>query len=215
MQRYLLEGEVSALGDFTELSAIDRLNLSWAFGNATQLVKDAPAEILESDNVSGGNPGEFLLIRDTLWKYALAQLMSGHELEARRSFNVYKERLQIRLNNSHADYENLQKLGLVQAVLGESEDALNSFDEASVYVDEEIDAVDGVHLSIDRAIALAWLGHKDEAVAEFARLIKIPSRLNVHFMRHCLDFWPLRDHPGFLAILDDPVNHQPLDLDKL
>ena len=103
----------------------------------------------------------------------------------------------------------------VQAVLGESEDALNSFDEASVYVDEEIDAVDGVHLSIDRAIALAWLGHKDEAVAEFARLIKIPSRLNVHFMRHCLDFWPLRDHPGFLAILDDPVNHQPLDLDKL
>lgn len=155
------------------------------------------------------------LERSSSWIYAVALHISGNTTAAAEALMAYRDRLLLKTESTLSDYYTLVKLGLVYALLNDEKASLDAFDKAiSIKNNGSISSVDN-WIYVDRAIALAWIGRKDEAVAEFERLIKEPSELNVHVMRHCLDFWPLRDHPGFQAILDDPANSQPLDLDKL
>jgi tetratricopeptide (TPR) repeat protein len=183
----------------------------WAFGDAEGVVNSIPVAARERYGELGSI---YLLERSPSWRYVLARYISGHE-EAQASLMAYRDRFQLKVDSAQNSFLDLSRLGLVQAVLGEEEASMDSFKQAKLLVNEQIAPGDAVDLSVDHAIALAWLGHKAEAVAEFDRLIKGPSMLNVNFMRTCLDFWPLRDHPGFQAILDDPANSLPLDMDKL
>jgi TolB-like protein len=66
------------------------------------------------------------------------------------------------------------------------------------------------HGGWDAAFILAQTGRNDEAVAEFARLLRKPSGLNVHILRHAFTLQPLRGHPAFEALLADPKNNAPL-----
>jgi TolB-like protein/Flp pilus assembly protein TadD len=62
-----------------------------------------------------------------------------------------------------------------------------------------------------RAFMLAWLGEKEAALAEYARALQDGnSGLNVHEMRHDLQYHPLREDPRFEALLNDPKNNAPL-----
>jgi hypothetical protein len=61
---------------------------------------------------------------------------------------------------------------------------------------------------------LAQLGEKDRALAEIARLLKVPfSGVNVHTARDGIWFGncfrALRGDPRFEALLNDPANNQP------
>ncbi|MDA0345991.1 MAG: hypothetical protein O3C43_05690 [Verrucomicrobia bacterium] len=148
------------------------------------------------------------------WANALAYKVTGDEDNARKLLTELRDQYLAGVRRFNFNNYNESQLAITYAALGDEDKSAEIFDEllqgqTGGRPDYKLD------IEVDRAIAMAWLGKKDEAVAELDRLIKEPSMLNVHFMRHCLDFWPLRDHPGFQAILNDPANSQPLPPDKL
>lgn len=61
------------------------------------------------------------------------------------------------------------------------------------------------------AVVHAWLGEKDIAVAELTRVINHPhAQLCGYELRNLAIFLPLRGHPGFEALANDPKNDAPL-----
>ena len=57
---------------------------------------------------------------------------------------------------------------------------------------------------------LAWVGERDQALAEVARLLRLPAGLNVHELRRSPHYRPLQGDPAFEVILNDPANNAPL-----
>lgn len=100
--------------------------------------------------------------------------------------------------------------GFTEAVLGDRDGALAAAAKATELVPEAKDAVDGPQKAVSRAQILAWVGDKDRAVAELARLLRVPYGANVHNELHDPGWMPLRDDPRFKALLDDPKNNEPL-----
>jgi len=70
---------------------------------------------------------------------------------------------------------------------------------------------DGPLRSTWRAKILAWAGEKDQALAEFSRLLHVPYGTNVYGDRFDPGWLPLRDDPRFKALLVDPKNNEPID----
>ena len=60
------------------------------------------------------------------------------------------------------------------------------------------------------ASCLAWLGDKDRALAELARLLRTPWGENIHAARLGTAWFPLRGDPRFEALVHDPKNNAPL-----
>jgi hypothetical protein len=84
---------------------------------------------------------------------------------------------------------------------------------------ESLDALRGPTRSLSLAFVYSWTGDKDRSIAEYARLLRIPvsvsyavneNGLNVHEMKRCPAYAPLRGDPRFEALLNDPKNNAPL-----
>ena len=101
-------------------------------------------------------------------------------------------------------------LGAMEVILGHKEEALRCDARALELIPESRDALDGVTNAAFRAADLDWLGEKDQALAEYTRLLRLPCLYltNVHVMkrRHST----LRGDPRFEALLNDPKNNAPL-----
>ena len=98
-----------------------------------------------------------------------------------------------------------------EALLGHRDEALRCARKAIELQPESLDAQFGPQHSASLAFVLAWTGDKDRAIAEYARLLRVPwSGLNVHEMKHHPEFTPLRGDPRFEALLSDPKNNAPL-----
>ena len=95
-------------------------------------------------------------------------------------------------------------------MLGHRDEALRCARQAVELVPESLDAGDGLASSRSLAFVYAWTGDKDRALAEYARLLRVPSGLNVHEMRRSPEYFPLRGDPRFEALLNDPKNNAPL-----
>jgi TolB-like protein/class 3 adenylate cyclase/Flp pilus assembly protein TadD len=94
--------------------------------------------------------------------------------------------------------------------LGQAQTALDGIDVARRQSQEEGINPDWTDNTGVRALALAQLGRKDEAVAELARLLTIPGGLNVNALRHGWLYRDLKGYPPFEALLNDPANNAPL-----
>ena len=105
------------------------------------------------------------------------------------------------------------QLALLQAVLGENEQALTSANKAVKLVPESADSIVGSGNSCTRAQVLAWTGDKEGALAELARLLRTPYGANVHSARVDLGWLPLQGDPRFEALLNNPTNNAPLPQD--
>jgi TolB-like protein/class 3 adenylate cyclase len=96
------------------------------------------------------------------------------------------------------------------SVLGDYQGALSALDATRArYVREGINP-DFRDYTGERVVILAHLGRKAEAVAELARLLKIPCGLNVNFARNSWQYDVLKGDPGFEDLLRDPANNAPL-----
>ena len=102
-------------------------------------------------------------------------------------------------------------LGRTQAALGDREQALAAAAKVVELVPESNDAVDGPVRSLWRAKILAWAGEKDQALAEFSRLLHVPYGTSVYGDRFDPGWLPIRDDPRFQALLADPKNNAPID----
>jgi Flp pilus assembly protein TadD len=101
-------------------------------------------------------------------------------------------------------------LGGVHALLGERDEALRCARKAMELVPESRDALSGPTYRQNYGSCLAWLGDKDAALAELERLLHTPWGENVYLAKHGLTWFPLRGHPRFEALVNDPKNNAPL-----
>ena len=98
----------------------------------------------------------------------------------------------------------------MEAILGHKEEALRCADRSVEIMSESLDALDGVNYAKIRAKVYDWTGDKERALAEYTRLIRVPSPyfMNVHEMKHA--YSTLHGDPRFEALLNDPANNAPL-----
>ena len=99
-------------------------------------------------------------------------------------------------------------LGLVQALLGEREEALRSAAKSRELLPESKDHLLGPFMSNMAAETLAWCGEKDRALSEIKRLLRTPFGIGAY--ESAVMFRPLREDPRFQAMLADPANQQPV-----
>ncbi|MBI5769760.1 MAG: TIR domain-containing protein [Verrucomicrobia bacterium] len=118
--------------------------------------------------------------------------------------------LKTRLEKQPANAGFWAGLGSAYALLGNRGDALRCAQKAKDLVPESRDAFSGPGYSQAYASCLAWLGDKDAALAEFARLLRTPGGENVHVAKSSPTWFPLRGDPRFEALVNDPKNNAPL-----
>jgi len=96
------------------------------------------------------------------------------------------------------------------ALLGDRTQALRAAQKAMELVPESTDAVAGPTYSENLASCLAYLGDKDRALAELARLLRTPYGENIYVAKYSPTWFPLHGDPRFEALVDDPKNNAPL-----
>ena len=103
------------------------------------------------------------------------------------------------------------ELGWREALLGNRDEALRCARKAMELEPESLEPELGPKHAASLAFVYAWTGDKDRAIAEYARLLRVPfSGLNVHEMKRHPAYQPLRGDPRFEALLNDPKNNAPL-----
>jgi serine/threonine protein kinase/Tfp pilus assembly protein PilF len=92
-------------------------------------------------------------------------------------------------------------LGLIDAALGQKEEALREVRQAVALLPVEKDAINGVVMIKYLAMTAAWVGDSDLACEQLAMAIRPPSRLTYGQLK-LLPFWdPLRGNPRFEKIV--------------
>ena len=97
------------------------------------------------------------------------------------------------------------------ALVGNKAEALRCAQTARDLIPEARDAVAGPPLSVGYAQTLAWVGEKDQALAELARLLRTPFGENIYIARKSVGWLPLRGDPRFEALVNDPKNNAPFN----
>ncbi|MSU47649.1 MAG: hypothetical protein EXS37_00880 [Opitutus sp.] len=179
-----------ALGDYPEFFRLDRLHPDIRTGEDF-----SPAW----DPVDGG-----------AIQAALAYLNQGDRDGARARLGKIPSTFRAQLELQPENTAFLRRCAKVEAILGNKEEALRLIEEAAKRTPEATSKFVGTNVSIYRTEVLAILGEKDRALAELARLLRVPSDLNVHVMRNAPVYFQLRGDPRFEALLNDPKNNAPL-----
>jgi serine/threonine-protein kinase len=101
-----------------------------------------------------------------------------------------------------ADPQVLLEVGQAQALLGRAAEAIRTAERAVALYPVEKDAYEGPAYLLQQARILAWAGQSGKAVALLEHLLAIPSTVSTAWLRldPCWD--PLRDTPGFRALLE-------------
>jgi TolB-like protein/class 3 adenylate cyclase/Flp pilus assembly protein TadD len=133
----------------------------------------------------------------------LIALIKKDEGRARSAFVVARAEqekfLQAQPNNSPA----LGLLGLIDAYLGQKEEALREGRRAIELARAEKDVGEERFLEINLAMIAAWLGDKDLAFEQLNRIIRLPSPLNYGGLK-LFPWWdPLRGDPRFEKLVEE------------
>ena len=156
-----------------------------------------------SDELRRQTPSGVLAITDES-NYASALMALGDTNRAREAATRNLARLKAdRVTDGSTVAENL-------ALLGDKPGALEALAAEQARNLKEGVNTDYVVNAWLPAFVLAELGEKEKALAEFARLLQVPSGLNVHMIDRS---WPcrnLRGDPAFKAMIADPRNNAPL-----
>ncbi|HEY4301474.1 MAG TPA: TIR domain-containing protein [Candidatus Didemnitutus sp.] len=103
-----------------------------------------------------------------------------------------------------------ETLGMAYALLDRKAEARDAAQKGVAQVPESNDAVSGPTLSLFRGGILAWIGDKDAAIAELARLLRTPFGENIYSARYSLLWLPLHGDPRFEQLVHDLKNNEPM-----
>ena len=131
------------------------------------------------------------------WCEGLIARGRGDEAGARRSFEAALREIEIDRDCCPEDPEVIAMLGLVQAVLGQKEEAIRNGKRAVELLPIAKDAFDGPVLATNLAVIYAQVGETDLALATLAPLLKVPNGPTPGLLRIEPEWDPLRADPRF------------------
>jgi TolB-like protein/Tfp pilus assembly protein PilF len=134
------------------------------------------------------------------WCGALAAQMRGDEEIARAEFLKARTELEKELRDQPNYAEAICALGLIDAVLGNKENAIEEGQRAVELMPVSKNAVEGPLLIKYLAAIYAWVGDKDRALEQLNQAVHLPSYLSYGQLRLHPIWKPLRDDPQFEQI---------------
>jgi TolB-like protein/tRNA A-37 threonylcarbamoyl transferase component Bud32/cytochrome c-type biogenesis protein CcmH/NrfG len=138
----------------------------------------------------------------TSWCEGLVERMRGDEPAAHDAFVRARNELEQALRNQPDYAQGLCAVGVVDAVLGNKEDAIRAGEHAVELMPVSNSAIEGSVLIQYLAIIYAWTGEKDCAIERLAEAAKLPgSHVTYGYLRLHPLWDPLRGDPRFEAIV--------------
>jgi len=134
------------------------------------------------------------------WCVGLARLR-GDQTAARAAFTSARKELE-QIMRGQSDYAAaLCALGMVDAALGNKDDAIREGERAVALMPINKSAVEGPLLIRNLAIIYAWVGEKDRAIERLSEAANRPDDVSYGNLRLNPLWDPLRDDPRFDAIV--------------
>jgi TolB-like protein/Flp pilus assembly protein TadD len=135
------------------------------------------------------------------WCEGRVALLRGEVASARDAFTRARKEIEDIVNQQPDDAQALCALGMIDAFLGNKEDATREGRRAVELLPVTKDSIDGAQLVQYLAVIYAWVGQKDLAFEQLRMASSIPGYLSYGSLR--LDpLWdPLRGDPGFEKIV--------------
>ncbi|MGC2627684.1 MAG: hypothetical protein WA269_12680, partial [Candidatus Udaeobacter sp.] len=138
----------------------------------------------------------------TSWCEGLVARLRGDEPAARDAFLRARNELQQTMRTEGGYAQGLCALGVVDAALGNKDDAIREGELAVKLMPASQSAIEGSVLTQYLAIIYAWTGDKDRAIEELAEAAKLPgSHVTYGYLRLHPLWDPLRNDPRFEAIV--------------
>jgi serine/threonine protein kinase/TolB-like protein len=136
------------------------------------------------------------------WCRGLVARLRGDESAARAAFNSARQELGQTVRNQPNYAAALCALGVVDAVLGNKEDAIREGERAVELTPVNKNAIDGAILVQYLAAIYAWTGEKDRAIEQLTEAVRLPGSHVTYGYLRLNPFWdPLRGDPRFEAII--------------
>ena len=135
------------------------------------------------------------------WCVGLAARLRGDQTAARAAFTSARKELE-QIMRGQSDYAAaLCALGMVDAALGNKDDAIREGERAVALMPINKSAVEGPLLIRNLAIIYAWVGEKDRAIERLSEAANRPDDVSYGNLRLNPLWDPLRDDPRFDAIV--------------
>ncbi|HEX4706978.1 MAG TPA: hypothetical protein VH229_04545, partial [Candidatus Udaeobacter sp.] len=136
------------------------------------------------------------------WCEGLVDRMRGDEPAAHDAFIRARNELVQSVRNQRGYAQGLCALGVVDAALGNKEDAIREGERAVELMPVSKSAIEGSVLTQYLAIIYAWTGDKERAIERLAEAAKLPgSHVTYGYLRLHPLWDPLRGDPRFQAIV--------------
>jgi tetratricopeptide (TPR) repeat protein len=125
----------------------------------------------------------------------------GDTARARAAFDEARAQVAATVQEQPEFAAALSFLGMVDAALGRTEEALREGRRACELLPISKDAVDGTALAVNLALIYTWTGEKDLAIEQIANVQQVPNYLSYGMLK-LHPYWdPLRDDPQFEKIV--------------
>jgi TolB-like protein/predicted Zn-dependent protease len=136
------------------------------------------------------------------WCEGLVARLRGDEPAAHDAFIRARNELEQTLSNQHGYAQGLCALGVVDAALGNKEDAIREGERAVELSPVSKSSIEGPVLIQYLAVIYAWAGDKDRAIERLAEAAKLPgSHVTYGYLRLHPLWDPLRGDPRFEGIV--------------
>jgi tetratricopeptide (TPR) repeat protein len=136
------------------------------------------------------------------WCEGLVARLRGDEPAARGAFIKARNELEQTVRNQPEYAQGLCVLGVIDAALGNKEDAVREGERAVELTPVSKSAIEGSMLVQYLAVIYAWTGDKDRAIERVAEAAKLPGSHVTYGYLRLNPFWdPLRGDPRFDAIV--------------
>jgi TolB-like protein/Tfp pilus assembly protein PilF len=183
-------------------SAVPGLVNSWLQLALRERDPAAGGRALAAMPAGGGGCYEENIPFPNSWCEGLVAWLRGDETAARAAFTTARKELE-QLVRDQPDYAAaLCALGVVDAALGNKDDATREGERAVRLIPVSKSAIEGPMLIQYLAVIYAWEGEKDRAIERLAEAVKLPGGRLSYGHLHLNPLWdPLRGDPRFEAIV--------------
>ncbi len=141
---------------------------------------------------------------------AWTHLAHGDAAAARARVEGFVSEMQALVKKEPSNLRARLYLGSMEGILGHKEEAIRLSRSVTDALPVSRDAIDGMSTIYWAADTYATIGEKDLALAELAKMVKLPTTLSPAWWRTDPAFASLRGDPRFEALLNDPKINAPL-----